>query len=146
MGNFAENLNLGKRVLPPCLLPDNFCWPTWKREVRKNGNIKQGKVENWMRNGRGVKVTKRGKEHFFFFFFFSFSFFFSCLSTFQNHWILFWVYREKTFHAGKKIRKNDFAPSEKYSSYASGLKPGLRGGRAVFWSGTFISKYCGNLF
>ena len=27
-------------------------------------------------------------------------------------------YREKAFHAGKKIRKNDFAPSEKYSSYA----------------------------
>ena len=27
-------------------------------------------------------------------------------------------YREKAFHAGKKIRKNDFAPSEKYASYA----------------------------
>ena len=27
-------------------------------------------------------------------------------------------YREKAFHAGKKIRKNDFAPSEKYSSKA----------------------------
>ena len=27
-------------------------------------------------------------------------------------------YREKTFHAGKKIRKNDFAPSEKYACYA----------------------------
>ena len=28
------------------------------------------------------------------------------------------IYREKAFHSGKKIRKNDFAPSEKYSSYA----------------------------
>ena len=27
-------------------------------------------------------------------------------------------YREKALHAKKKIRKNDFAPSEKYSSYA----------------------------
>ena len=28
-------------------------------------------------------------------------------------------YREKSFHAGKKNQeKNDFAPSEKYSSYA----------------------------
>ena len=24
-------------------------------------------------------------------------------------------YREKTFHAGKTIRKNDFVPSEKYA-------------------------------
>ena len=33
-------------------------------------------------------------------------------------------YREKAFHAGeKKNRKNDFAPSDKYSSYA----PALRG-------------------
>ena len=27
-------------------------------------------------------------------------------------------YQEKAFHVGKKIRKNDFAPSKKYSSYA----------------------------
>ena len=27
-------------------------------------------------------------------------------------------YREKPFNAGKKIRKNDFAPSEKYACYA----------------------------
>ena len=33
-------------------------------------------------------------------------------------------YREKAFHAGKQIRKNDFAPSEKFSCYA----PVLRGG------------------
>ena len=31
-------------------------------------------------------------------------------------------YREKEFHAGKKIRKNDFAPSEKYACYAPGVK------------------------
>ena len=27
-------------------------------------------------------------------------------------------YREKALHGGKKIRKNDFPPSEKYSCYA----------------------------
>ena len=27
-------------------------------------------------------------------------------------------YWEKAFHSGKKIRKNDFAPSEKYACYA----------------------------
>ena len=27
-------------------------------------------------------------------------------------------YWEKKFHAGKKITKNDFAPSEKYACYA----------------------------
>ena len=42
-----------------------------------------------------------------------------------------WVYKNGQFlpgkiivHAGKKIRKSDFAPSEKYPSYA----PGGRGG------------------
>ena len=29
-------------------------------------------------------------------------------------------YWEKAFHAGKKIRKNDFAPSEFFSYYAPG--------------------------
>ena len=27
-------------------------------------------------------------------------------------------YWEKAFHAGEKIRKNDFVPSEKYACYA----------------------------
>ena len=31
-------------------------------------------------------------------------------------------YREKAFHARKKIRKNDFAPSEKYACYAPGFR------------------------
>ena len=30
-------------------------------------------------------------------------------------------YQEKAFHAEKKIRKNDFAPSEKYACYAPDL-------------------------
>ena len=53
----------------------------------------------------GGKITKWG-EDLFFFFFFSFS-------TFQNHWNFFGLPKWKF-----SIRKNDFAPSEKYSSYA----------------------------
>ena len=34
-------------------------------------------------------------------------------------------YREKAFHVGKKIRKNDFAPSEKYACYAPGRQGDL---------------------
>ena len=54
---------------------------------------------------------KKEVRTFFFFFFF---FFFFLLFTFENAGNLFWVYkngnfyREKAFHAGKKIRKNDF--------------------------------------
>ena len=57
-----------------------------------------------------------------FFFSFLFFFFFSLLKTTTE--ICFGsikmeiLYREKTFHAGKKITKNDFTPSEKYACYA----------------------------
>ena len=40
------------------------------------------------------------------------------LFTFVNHWNLFWVYQNGNFLPGRKIRKSDFAHSEKYSSYA----------------------------
>ena len=36
-------------------------------------------------------------------------------------------YWEKTYHAGKKIRKNDFAPSEKYACYAPVQNKGVLG-------------------
>ena len=53
--------------------------------------------------------------------FFSFFFFFFCFSLLQTMEICFGstkmgiFNREKAFHAGKKIRKNDFAPLEKYA-------------------------------
>ena len=72
----------------------------------------------------------------FFFFFFVFSFFVLflfcfvlfcfCFSLLKTTKICFGstkmliFYREKSFNAGKKIRKNDFAPSEKYACYAPG--------------------------
>ena len=71
------------------------------------------------------KVIKRGEDPFFFFFFFYFSLLKTTeivlgvpkweFSTGKKFGI---VYREKAFHVGKKIRKNDFAPSEKYACYA----------------------------
>ena len=62
----------------------------------------------------GVKVTKWGEDFFSLLFFFYFS----------NHWNLFCIYQNGNFLPWKiishreKIRKNDFAPSKKYSSYA----------------------------
>ena len=64
---------------------------------------------------------------FSFFSFFFFFFFFFCFSLFKPTKICFGptkkeiFYREKAVHAGKKIRKNDFAPSEKFSCYAPEL-------------------------
>ena len=88
----------------------------------ENGEKSEEKKENCKREGgklkkEGGKVTKwlQNKRTFFFFFW---------LFTFENDNNLFWVYQngnfllEKIFHAGKKIRKNDFAPSEKYACYA----------------------------
>ena len=38
---------------------------------------------------------------------------------------------KKAFHTGKKIRKNDFAPSEKYYSYASDCNEGKGTNRQI---------------
>ena len=59
-----------------------------------------------------VKVIKNG------------DFFFFCFPFLKTTEICFGstkmgiFYREKAFHARKNIRKNDFAPSEKYACYA----------------------------
>ena len=72
---------------------ENLKWKKWKEEMLQNEEI----------------------EDLFFFL----SFFF-LLFTFQNHWNLFWVYQNRNFLLGKSIscQEKDFAPSEKYSSYA----------------------------
>ena len=98
----------------------NFCWRIGKKEARKKGwklRRKGGKLE--MEAGKRQK--KRWGPFFFFFFF--------CFSLLKTTKICFGstkmeiFYREKAFHAGKKIRKNDFAPSEKYACYAPGHIP-----------------------
>ena len=79
------------------------------------------KVENW--KWKEEKLKKEVRTFFFF----------SRLSLFKTTEICFGstkmgiFYQEKPFHAGKKIRKNDFAPSEKYACYA----PAKRGCSAV---------------
>ena len=61
--------------------------------------------------------------HLFYLFHFYFYFLFFCFSLFKTTEICLGsskmeiFYRENAFHAGKKIRKNDFAPSEKYAFY-----------------------------
>ena len=117
----------GGRVPPRDFWPGNFCWPIGEKKrgrekmekgetEKKRRKIVKGKVENW--EWKEGLVSKWGEDLFFFLSFFAF--------TFQNDKNLFWVYQngnflpEKAFHAGKKIRKNDFAPSEKFSCYAPG--------------------------
>ena len=96
----------GAECSPDTSHQENFCWPTWKRETRKKGKMekKEGKSKKgrWkIANGRRKSYKMR-----------------SLLFTFQNHQNLFWVYQNGNFLPGKKIRKNDFVPSEKYTSYA----------------------------
>ena len=83
-------------------------------------------------------------EFFFFFFLFSFFlffFFFFLLFTFENDGNLFWVHQNGKFlpekrisRREKKIRKNDFAPLEKYDCYAP-----------VKHSSTNKSRLCGTI-
>ena len=107
----------------------------------KKKKIEKGKVEN--KNGRRRKSYKMRREIFLkfiylFFVCFCFLFCFVCwfcfcvfvcffffvFSLFKTTEICLgatkvWIfYREKAFYTGKKIRKSDFAPSEKFSSYA----------------------------
>ena len=128
------------------LLTGKFVLTYWEKrgtEKKENGEekkeIEKGKVENWKWKGKSYKM-RRGLFLFFFCFlfccfcfcflgFFLFCFVLFCffwLFTFQNHCYLFWVFQNLNFLPGKsisrrekKFRKNDFAPSEKYSSYAS---------------------------
>ena len=115
----------GAECLPRDFWPGNFWSPTWKKEERKkwekgeNGEEKKG---NCQRGGGKFKMEeeKVGKwvEDLFFFFFF-------CFYTFENDENLFWGCQNRNFLPGKsisrwekKIRKNDFAPSEKFSCCA----------------------------
>ena len=128
-----------QRAPPPWhFSPGNFCWPSGKRQGNKGKwRRKEGKLKReggkWKRGKSG-----NGERTFSFFLFFVlfvlffvlflflfFVFFFFCFSLFKTNEISFGstkigiFYREKAFHTGKKFRKCDFAPSEKYSSYAS---------------------------
>ena len=90
-----------------------------KRErgkIEKKRKIVKKKVENW--KWEEGKLQNEKRTSFFFFFF--------CFSLFKTKRLKFvlglpkWKFSagEKAFHARKKIRKNDFAPLEKFSCYA----------------------------
>ena len=62
-------------------------------------------------NRRRKKFENEERTLFFFFFFFAFHFSKQLKNCFGANKIEIF-YQEKEFHAGKKFRKNDFAPSE----------------------------------
>ena len=88
---------------------------------KKRRKIVKGKVENWKWKVEKLKnEKKKWGEDFFFCFVFVF-----CFPLFKKTTKISFgstkmeiFYREKVFHAWKKIRKNDFATSEKFSCYA----------------------------
>ena len=88
-------------------------WEEKKENCKREGGKLEMEVGKVMKRGDDRKVMKRGEDLFFF-----------LLFTFENDWNLFWVYQNGNFLPGKsisrrnKIRKNDFAPSEKYACYA----------------------------
>ena len=112
--------------MPPQLLTGKFLLTyleTIGKEKIEKGENGEGKKGNCKREGgnlkmEGGKSSKMRRGPFFFFFF--------CFSLFKMTKICFGstkmeiFYWEKVFHAGKKIRKNDFAPSEIFSCYAPG--------------------------
>ena len=97
------------RVPPPPrdFSPWNFCWPTGEREAKekvemgkKNGKERSENGEERKENGKREGGNWKWKEE-----------------NLQNE--------ERTFKKKKKKnRKNDFAPSEKCSSYAPALGDG----------------------
>ena len=122
----------GGRMPPGDFWLGNFWWPTGNKrgkEKREKG-WKLRKKEGKLYKGRW-KFRKWWEDPFFFF----------CSSLFEPTKIccestkMEIFYREKAFYSGKKIRKNDFAPSE--NCYAPGLtvcgSPGAT---------TFLLKKC----
>ena len=105
-----------------------------KRQGKKGKGVKIEKEEKEREGGKfkmeGGKVTKWGEDLFLF-----------CFSLFKTTKICFGstkmeiFYREKAFHARKKIRKNDFAPSEKFSCYSPA------GGMLTTFGITIITVY-----
>ena len=118
---------------PQRLLTGKFLLTYWEKrgkEKRERGENGEEMKENFKREGGKLEmeVEKLWKikevRTFFFFFFFFFAFHFWKRQKFGS---LFWIYQNGNFSTGKehftpgkKIRKNDFAPSEKYACYAPG--------------------------
>ena len=98
----------GGKVPPRDFCPRNFCWPTGKKrgkEERENGAERKENRKKGKRKGRKLKMDGKklqNEERTF------------CFSLFKTTDICFGstkigiFYREKSFHAGKKIMKNYF--------------------------------------
>ena len=122
----------GGRV-PPTLLTGKFL-QTYRE---KRGKEKKGKWRNSEgKSNKGswkIEIRRGGgelqnEERTFFCFVFVLFVLFFVFSLFKTAEISFestnmGIFYEKAFYTGKKIRKNDFAPYLKYSSYTYSLKP-----------------------
>ena len=82
------------------------------KEKRKNGGNGEENKENWKKEGGKLKMegglTKWGED-----------FFFNAIEICFGSTKMEIFCGEKHFMQGKKIRKNNFAPSEKFSTYVS---------------------------
>ena len=113
--------------------PGTFYWPTWKKGQGRRGK-RRGKKENlkgkgWkIENGRGNGMSmSRGL-------------FFLCLSLFETTGICLGSTKIDNFHWEKsyftrgKIGKTDFAPSEKFSSYATYFSASVHAHQCSIWA------------
>ena len=124
-----------------------------KRGKEKRGENREKKKENCKTKGgklkmEGEKVTNWGEDFFFFFFFFFCIFFFIfCFSLFKITKFVLGLPKWK-FSTGKKIMKNDFAPSEKFSCYAPDRHlPSIMQYLYEFVSDSWLkSSYAGNVW
>ena len=107
----------GEAECPLTLLTEKFLLTHWEKrgkEKRENGEEKK---ENQKRKGGKLKMKGGKLQNDKFLFLFPFTFKTTEICSGSTKMGIF--YREKAFQTGKIIRKNDLAPSEKYSSYTS---------------------------
>ena len=112
----------GGQSAPQRLLTGNFFgWRIGKKEAREKGWKLRRKEKLWKGRWKiGIGSRKSSKKRWgpFFFFFFFFLFTLKMMEISSGSTKIGIFYREKAFHVGEKIRKNYFAPSEKYACYA----------------------------
>ena len=108
----------GDRVPPWHFSPGNFCWPIRKRQGRQKGKWRRRKIKKGGGEGRLKIENGRRKSYkvrrgpFFFFFAFHFSKPLKFVLGLPTKMGI--CHREKAYRAGKKFRKNDFAPLKKF--------------------------------
>ena len=132
------------------LLTGNFCWLSGKKREGKKGKGGNGEVkkENCKKEKRKVEnwkwVTQWGEDFFHFLFILLFIYLFFAFHFSKR--LKFVLGRQngnflpgKSFHARKKISKNDFAPSEKLSCNTP-VNSGITGRGGAEFPKTFFTR------